>query len=105
MTFVPDDHPEARAEYLDAVAYYDKLRVGLGDELIDRLEEAIRDILGDPASWPQVPEWNEEPVLHSRRVKTFPYRIVYYVRGEQVRIVAYAHTSREPGYWRHRVEG
>lgn len=71
MTFVPDDHPEARAEYLDAVAYYDEQRAGLGDELIDRFEDAIQDILGDPASWPQVPDWHEEPVLRSRRVKAF----------------------------------
>ena len=104
MTFTPDDHPEARAEYLDAVAYYDEQHAGLGDELIERFEGAIQEILADPASWPRVPDWNEEPLLRSRGVKAFRYRIIYYVQGEQVRIVAYAATSREPGYWRHRME-
>jgi Txe/YoeB family toxin of Txe-Axe toxin-antitoxin module len=104
VTSAPGDHPEARAEYLEAVAYYDDLRSGLGEELIDRFENAIQEILGDPNSWPLVPEWDEEPVLRSRRIETFRYRIVYYVRDEQVRIIAYAHMSREPGYWTHRVE-
>ena len=47
--------------------------------------------------------WDGEPILYSRGVKTFPYRIVYYVRGDQVRIIAYAHERRRPGYWGHRV--
>lgn len=104
MTFVADDHPEARTEYLNAVAYYDEQRSGLGDELIERFEVAIREILIDPTSWPRVQDWEDEPVLHGHRVKAFHYRIVYYVRGEQVRIIAYAHMSREPSYWENRVE-
>jgi hypothetical protein len=69
VTSAPGDHPEARAEYLEAVAYYDDLRAGLGEELIDRFENAIQEILGDPNSWPLVPEWDEEPVLRSRRIE------------------------------------
>jgi toxin ParE1/3/4 len=104
VTFVADDHPDARAEYLGAVAYYDRLRAGLGDQLIDRLEEAIEDILSSPRTWPRMPNWDGEPVLRSHVVKVFRYRVIYYVHGDQVRIIAYAHTSRMPGYWRPRVE-
>jgi len=32
VSFVVYDHPEARAEYLDAVAYYDEQRAGLGGQ-------------------------------------------------------------------------
>lgn len=103
MTFVPDDHPEARDEYVDAVDYYDERRAGLGSELIDRFEDAIQDVITDPTAWPRVQNWDGEPILYSRGVKTFPYRIVYYVRGDQVRIIAYAHERRRPGYWGHRV--
>jgi toxin ParE1/3/4 len=103
VTLPVDEHPEARAEYLDAVSYYEGLRAGLGAELIDRFEEAIADIRNDPQSWPVYPDWHGEPVLRSRSVKTFRYRIVYYVRDETVRVIAYAHTSREPGYWKART--
>ncbi|BAK35331.1 hypothetical protein MLP_23170 [Microlunatus phosphovorus NM-1] len=29
--------------------------------MIDRFEDAIREILSDPESWPQVPDWNGKP--------------------------------------------
>lgn len=104
MTFAVEDHPEARAEYLDAIAYYDGKRAGLGDELMDRFEDALREIVTDPTVWPRLEGWVGEPELRSHRVETFHYRIVYYVAGERVRVVAYAHTSRAPGYWRDRAE-
>ncbi|MFZ1285966.1 MAG: type II toxin-antitoxin system RelE/ParE family toxin [Candidatus Phosphoribacter sp.] len=103
MTLPVEEHPEARAEYLHAVSYYEGLRAGLGAELIDRFEDAIEDIRDDPQTWPVYPDWQGEPVLRSRSVKTFRYRIVYYVRDETVRVIAYAHTSREPGYWHART--
>ena len=103
MTFSVEEHPEARVEYLDAVSYYEGLRPGLGAELIDLFEDAIENIRNDPQTWPLYPDWHGEPVLRSRSVKTFRYRIVYYVRDETVRVVAYAHTSREPGYWHART--
>ena len=37
------------------------------------------------------------------RVTGFPYVLVYRVRDDQfVTVVAVAHTSRRPAYWRHR---
>jgi toxin ParE1/3/4 len=32
-------------------------------------------------------------------VRKFPYSIVYYVRGEEIRVIALAHHRRRPGYW------
>lgn len=53
VTFVPEDHPDARKEYLDAIAYNDRQRVGLGDELMSRFEDAIQEIVADPEVWSQ----------------------------------------------------
>lgn len=78
-------------------------RAGLGAELIDRFEDAIENIRNGPQTWPGYPDWHGEPVLRSRSVKTLRYRIVYYVRDETIRVIAYAHTSREPGYWHARA--
>lgn len=33
----------------------------------------------------------------------FPYGIVYFVRDDEVLVVAYAHERRRPGYWRERL--
>ena len=32
-------------------------------------------------------------------VRKFPYSIVYYIRGGEIRIFALAHHRRKPGYW------
>ena len=36
-------------------------------------------------------------------MKRFPYTIVYTEFAEEILIIAVAHTSREPGYWRRRL--
>ncbi len=32
-------------------------------------------------------------------LRKFPYSIVYYVRGEELRVIALAHHRRRPSYW------
>jgi plasmid stabilization system protein ParE len=36
-------------------------------------------------------------------LRRFPYRLVYRIEGEELRIYAVAHVRRRPGYWRGRV--
>jgi hypothetical protein len=48
--------------------------------------------------------WDDDPPLCNRAVRPFRHRIIYYVAADTVRIIAYAHESREPGYWAHRVD-
>jgi len=35
-------------------------------------------------------------------IQSFPYSIVFYERKDEIVIVAFAHSSRRPGYWRSR---
>lgn len=32
-------------------------------------------------------------------VRRFSYSVVYYIRGEEIRVIALAHHRRKPGYW------
>ena len=96
------EHPQAREELL---AEADRLPPDIADRLIDHAESAIEDILAGPESWPSVPYWDEPPLLRWRTVRPFRIHVVYYVTGSEVRVVAYAHEAREPGYWRHRLAG
>ena len=34
----------------------------------------------------------------------YPYLLVYRVRGDILQVIAIAHTSRRPGYWRDRLD-
>lgn len=56
-----------------------------------------------PEAWGVWLGWEREPVVRSRRVGGFPYRVVYFVTGEKLAIVAMAHAKRRPGYWRDRM--
>ena len=56
-----------------------------------------------PRAWAVWPGWDREPVVRSKGVSGFPYRVVYFVQGDLLTIVAVAHAKRRPGYWRDRV--
>jgi plasmid stabilization system protein ParE len=32
-------------------------------------------------------------------LRKFPYSVIYYVRGEELRVIALAHHRRRPSYW------
>ena len=89
---------------LDSGAYYDDQRAGLGDDFGVEVMAAISTIVEWPEAWPVFPGWRRSPVMRTSQVAVFPYRVVYFVRGYEVVIVAYDHNSRKPGYWRHRVQ-
>ena len=62
------------------------------------VEKAIVVILEAPLRWRPF----EEDVRRSL-TRVFPYGILYTVESDYLLIVAVAHCSREPGYWKHRV--
>lgn len=86
--------PEARAELLDAVAYYEGELSGLGLRLWEEVDQHI--------SW--IERNCEVPRLRPggyRRVnlKLFPYYISYIVRQPVIWILAVAHGHTRPEYW------
>ncbi|HEY6327876.1 MAG TPA: type II toxin-antitoxin system RelE/ParE family toxin [Blastocatellia bacterium] len=90
-------HPEAANDLRDAADYYRK-RAGndLSQALVAEFERSITLLLAHPllgSSW-----------RGSRRylMRRFPYSIIYTVTPEEIRVLAVAHHSRRPGYWRNR---
>lgn len=47
--------------------------------------------------------WEGEPVIRSQSVKRFPIRVLYYIADAELMVVAFAHSRREPGYWKSRL--
>lgn len=104
MTLDYFEHPDATAELLDTVRYYETQRPGLGEEFHVASLSAIDDILDARFSWPKVSYWEEEmPEVRRRKISGFPYQAVYILRGDTIVILAYAHEKRRPGYWSARV--
>jgi len=103
MTLGFDFHPEARAEFVADVIWYDDREVGVGERFEIAVRAAIDAAVDSPESWAVWPGWGREPVVRSKTVSDFPYRVVYFVRDELLIIVAVAHAKRRPGYWGERV--
>jgi toxin ParE1/3/4 len=91
-------HPEALAEYEEAARYYAGQQAGLDLRFIVAVESAIGVIMEDPLRRRAF----DEDVRRSF-TRVFPYGILYTIEPEYVLIVAVAHCSREPGYWKHRI--
>ena len=94
-----DFNPEARLEYREAAVFYEARRPGLGASFTHEIETAIQKILEAPDRWRLVEQDVRRCLAH-----TFPYGILYTVEHGFILIIAVAHGSREPGYWRHRLQ-
>lgn len=90
--------PGARAELLEAQAFCAAISSALGRRFAQALGDATESVARAPAMWPPVSRG-----LRRYVVKTFPYVLLYRAEGDTVLIVAVAHQSRRPGYWRKRV--
>lgn len=90
--------PDARAEFLAAVEYYEECQAGLGRRFREIVDAQLAQISGMPFRY---------RVLHApfRRclVPSFPYSIVFVIEPEFILVVAIAHAKRRPGYWRDRT--
>ncbi len=91
-------HPQALQEYGEAAEYYASKESGLQLRFIDSVECAIEAVLQNPRRWPQIDE-----DIRRCLTRVFPYAIYYTLENGYILIIAVAHCSREPGYWKDRV--
>ena len=95
---IPRVIPEAETEVMREALYY-KRRGGplLAAALTDEFEHSLSMLCTFPelgALW-----------INGRRrflLRRFPFGIIYYTRGEELVVVAFAHQRRRPGYWAER---
>jgi toxin ParE1/3/4 len=91
-------NPEALEEYDQAGNYYAQRESGLDLRFIVCVEDTIELILQDPYRWPPFDE-----DVRRCLTRVFPYAILYTIEPDFILIVAVAHCSRDPGYWKHRL--
>lgn len=90
-------HDEADEEFVASIEFYEAQDVGLGLAFYEEVRKSIHLILGAPYMWPI-----KRHGCRRYLVDRFPFAIHYLVAGETVWIVALAHTSRRPYYWKDR---
>jgi toxin ParE1/3/4 len=90
----PSVSPDADSELTEAALFYAReAGADLGLAFIAEFERALALLCAQPqlgASWRN----RRRLPLHR-----FPYSVIYYVQGEEVRVIALAHHRRTPTYW------
>jgi plasmid stabilization system protein ParE len=92
-------HRLAVAEIDHEVDYYESRQAGLGAELEDEIDAVFALILQFPEAAPQ---WRNRLDRRVAVLDRFPFTIPYQIIGEDIVILALAHTARRPGYWSRR---
>ena len=91
----PSVGPDAERELTDGAVYYarEAKNADLGLAFIAEFERALDLLCAYPR---RGAPWRSRRRFPLRR---FPYSIIYYVTGEELRVIALAHHRRKPGYW------
>lgn len=87
--------PEAEAEHLKQVAYYEAQHAGLGARYLAEVNAALEYICEAPHRFPIA----RPPALRRLGLKRFPFTIFFRELSGTIQVVAVAPHRRRPGYW------
>jgi toxin ParE1/3/4 len=93
---------EARRELREAAVWYETRSLGLGRELLEAASDCFRHIEAHPTAGSPVEGVPEGVGARRVLLRRFPYAIVYIELEAHVRVLAFAHVRRKPGYWKNR---
>ena len=88
---------EAELEILDAVAFYKERAGDIAADFYAEFQKARVEIAAFPEFWKPVGGGYRRKLL-----ERYLYGIIYRIEGKEILVVALAHTSRQPEYWRSR---
>lgn len=90
---------ESRLDILDAFAWYEGRREGLGKDFELCLEAALNTIKRDPSLFQK-----RYKNLRIHFIDRFPYGIHYLVEENTIKVFGVFHTSRNPVSWKIRLK-
>jgi len=86
--------PEAEHDIDSAFVFYEEQRIGLGHDFLLCVEVAISEVERNPTRYRKT-----HKELRRIAVRRFPYRIFYFVQGDQIIVSAVFHVRRDPQSW------
>src|SRR5688500_12398805 len=92
-------HPEASQELSEALDWYARRDPRVADRFGKLYLKTLNEAANSPGRWAKHRDGTRH-VLLSR----FPYQLIVREQGGLLDLIAVAHTSRRPGYWRHRLK-
>ena len=91
--------PAARQEFKDARLYLEREAPGTGHAFASLVQESFDAMLHNPEAFAFVETLSSRFGYRRALLRKYRYTIVFKVIGENVTVVAAAHTSRRPNYW------
>jgi plasmid stabilization system protein ParE len=90
--------PPAEEEMTEAALFYERAHPDLGEDFLDDIRYALDTVR-------ERPKLGVEVAYGFRRVlvRRFPFSVIYFLEPGNVVVVAVAHQSRSPDYWKGRV--
>lgn len=104
MTLPVRPNAEAEEEFRYYIRWYENETIGLGDRLWSEIQAAIDLISDRPGIGEAVRRVRTRGAVRRVPLRHFPFLLVYRVFPDHLEVVALAHTSRKPNYWRTRLE-
>lgn len=90
-------HPQARAEYEEALAWYRSRSELAADRFEAEAERTVDAIAATPGLFPRYDDRYQFALL-----RRYPFSLVYEVLPDSITVIAVPHSRRSPGYWRGR---
>jgi len=97
-----DFHPLAREEYFESLDYYADRSYHAGEEFLEEFEDGIQSIIRFPEAYTVIE--NRVPAIRRKTLNQFPFSIIYVNAPAVIYILAVAHQSRHPNYWKGRIK-
>jgi len=90
-------HPAADEELLESTEWYLRRSLAAAAGFVQEIEHALTRIAEGPERYPLTRFGRRRFVLLN-----YPFDLVYRVLQNEIEIIAVAHHSRRPAYWRNR---
>lgn len=90
-------HELAELELYDAIIYFESEQDGLGHRFLSAVRDAVAYIQQHPQASPIIIE-----DIRCKRLRRFPYSVMFSIRPDRIRILALASQKRRPFYWQGR---
>ncbi len=90
--------PEAKVDLKSARTWYEAQRAGLGDDFIQKADDAFQRVCQSPAMFPKIAE-----NLRICLLERFPYVVYFRTFHNRVQVVGVFHTSRDKKAWTDRT--
>ena len=90
-------HPAVAIDLWEARVWYARIDPRLAKRFLDEFWQCVEAACEAPERWP-----SDERDKRRVRFASFPYLLIFRCKGSSIRVIAVAHGSRSPDFWRHR---